>query len=99
MLWTSRSEKRLTCLFARAATVVVPVMSVGVWQSAQAAPTYGATLVNVSRPAAMEAAPPGVSADGVGGARNRMKNPNCSMALITSALVKASVFVTELGDV
>ena len=41
---------------------------------------------------------PGVSRDGIGGARDRMKIPNCSMGLITVGPVVASVFVTVLGS-
>src|SRR2546430_12094202 len=41
-------------------------------------------LLNKLLPFAMDAAPPGVSGEGVGGARKRMKKPNFSMSLIAS---------------
>ena len=48
-------------------------------------------------PLAIDGAPPGVSIDGVGGARKRMKNENFSIALIASTAVVASVSVTLFG--
>src|SRR5262249_20685517 len=93
MLWSRRSEKRLTGWLARAATVESPVVSVGVGQSAHP------TLTNSERPLVMEVAPPGVSADGVGGARNRWKKANFSIALNPSGVVVTEVSVTLLGTV
>ena len=47
----------------------------------------------------MESAPPGVSGEGVGGARKRWKKANFSIALIASRGVAPSVLVTSLGTV
>src|SRR5436190_5335320 len=93
ILWTSRSENRLTFWLARAATVALPVWSVGVWQSAQP------TLWKSWNPWAIELAPPGTVADGVGGARKRMKKANFSMPLMVSTPVARLVAVTLFGTV
>lgn len=61
----------------------LPVVKLGVWQNAHP------TLMNTSRPLLMDAAPPGVSGDGCGGARKRMKNANFSIELIASTVVVA----------
>src|SRR5207245_8451492 len=89
--WTRRSEKRWTGLVRRARTALLPVYSVGVWQYAQP------VLWKRARPAVMEAAPPGRVRDGLGGARNRMKKVNFSMALIVSAGVAPSGSVVSFG--
>ena len=69
----------------------LPVVSVGVWQSAQP------VLRNRARPLAMEGAPPGLLGVGTGGARNRMKSANRSMPLRLSRAVAPSVSVTSFG--
>ena len=53
-------------------------MNDGVWQLLH--PTMAKTFL----PFAIDATPPGLSRDGVGGARKRMKNENFSMELIAS---------------
>src|SRR5712664_2706764 len=93
MAWSRMSEKRLTGWFLSAATVVLPVLSVGVWQSAHP------VLLNKLLPFAMDGAPPGVSGEGVGAARKRMKNANFSISLIASRGFMASVWVKSLGVV
>jgi len=50
-------------------------------------------------PFAMDVAPPGVSGEGVGGARKRMKNENFSMSLIASRAAGAVVSVMLFGTV
>src|SRR5437867_10775434 len=91
MSWTRRSEKRFTLWLRNAATAALPVLRVGVWQSAHP------TSVKSFRPLAIESAPPGVSREGAGGARKRAKKANFSIALIPSTSVLASVLVTSLG--
>src|SRR5947208_13922987 len=91
--WTRRSEDSFTSWLARAATVEFPVWSVGVWQTAQP------TLWKSWNPWAIELAPPGTVADGVGGARKRMKKANFSMPLMVSTPVGALVAVTSFGTV
>src|SRR5882672_2362560 len=76
-----------------AAVVDLLVVNEGVWHSAQP------TLVNNCLPSAIESAPPGVSDEGTGGARKRMKFANRSMAPSTSIGVVASKLVTSLGTV
>src|SRR5712692_1932554 len=93
MSCTRRSEKRFTCTLRNAATAEFPVVNLGVWQSAHP------TAVNTVLPFAIEDAPPGVSADGVGGARNRMNIANLSISLRTASGVVPSVSVTLLGAV
>src|SRR5204862_6873511 len=56
-------------------------------------------LLNKLLPFAMDAAPPGVSGEGVGGARKRMKKPNFSMSLIASRAEGAVVSVVLFGTV
>src|SRR5438874_9947881 len=56
-------------------------------------------LLNKLLPFAMDAAPPGVSGEGVGGARKRMKKPNFSMSLIASRAAGAVVSVMLFGSV
>src|SRR5436309_2405375 len=91
-IWCSaRSENRWPSWLRRAATAVLPVLSTGVWQRAH--PMF----VNTRRPLAIDTDPPGVSDDGVGGARKRMKKANFSRALLVSRPVAAVVFVTSLG--
>jgi len=51
------------------------VVRLAVWQTAQP------TAVNRPRPLAIDAAPPGVVSDGVGGARRRMNIANCTVSL------------------
>src|SRR5216683_1941431 len=87
------SEKRLTGWFLNASTVEDPVVRVGVWQSAHP------VLTNKLRPLLIEVAPPGVSGDGVGGARNRWKKANFSIAPSPAGVVVTSVSVTSLGTV
>jgi hypothetical protein len=60
--------------------VALSVFNAGVWQSAQ--PTF----VNWCWPRPMEVAPPGVSGDGLGGARKRWKLAKFSMAPIWRTL-------------
>src|SRR5229473_4001234 len=91
MSWTKRSDKRFTGWLRNAATAALPVLSVGVWQSAHP------VSVNSFRPLAIESAPPGVSGEGAGAARKRAKKANFSIALITSRAVLPSVLVTSLG--
>src|SRR5690348_17266956 len=90
MLCTRRSEYRLTGFLRSAATLAFPVYSVGVWQSAQP------TLPKSWPPLQIDDVPPGWSADGCGGARNRMKKANRSIALIVGPTA-GSVFVTSFG--
>jgi hypothetical protein len=72
---------------------MVWVVSVGVWQKAQP------TLLNRSRPRVIDAEPPGVVVEGVGGARKRMKNANRSTSEKASTVgeMVGSVFVTLFG--
>src|SRR5712664_1479193 len=56
-------------------------------------------LLNKLLPFAMDAAPPGVSGEGVGAARNRMKNENFSMSLNALIGAVAVVSVTLFGTV
>src|SRR6266702_2188722 len=56
-------------------------------------------LLNRLLPFAIDVAPPGVSGEGVGAARKRMKNANFSISLIASRGFKASVWVKSLGVV
>src|SRR2546423_15512324 len=56
-------------------------------------------LLNKLLPFAMDAAPPGVSGEGVGGARKRMKKPNFSMSLIASRAAGGGVFVVFFRNV
>src|SRR5437899_9717515 len=93
MLWSRRSEKRLARTLASAATVESPVFNVGVWQSAHP------TLTNSERPLLIEVAPPGMFVEGVGGARNRWKKANFSIALNPAGVVSTAVSVTLLGTV
>src|SRR5262249_3461419 len=93
MACSRRSEKRLASLPRSAATVDAPVFSVGVWQRAQP------IVTNWLRPRPIDAAPPGGSVDGVGGARNRWKNANFSIALSPPGVLVAWVSVTSLGVV
>src|SRR6266850_34276 len=97
MLWTSRSEKRWTSLFWRAATVASgPVLSFGVWQRTQ--PTFA----KICLPLPIESEPPGFVVDGVGGARKRMKNENFVTALEKSGSGEpgaTSVGTTVFGTV
>src|SRR5262249_38600413 len=93
MSWISRSENRGTGCWLSAVTVVFDVVNEGVWHSAQP------VLVNSSLPFAIEAAPPGVSVEGTGASRKRMKNENLSIALTPSGTVAASVLVTSFGIV
>src|SRR6266852_4127912 len=93
MSWTSRSEYRFTGCMLSAATVDLLVVNEGVWHSAHP------VLVNWLLPLAIELAPPGVSGEGIGGARKRMKIENCSMSLSTWNGVVASMLVTLFGTV
>src|SRR5258705_13678536 len=65
----------------------------GVWHSAQP------VLANVSRPRLIESAPPGLSAEGVGGARKRMNSVKRSIELSTAAGVAPSRVASLLGTV
>src|SRR6185436_6763262 len=85
---SARSENRLASLLLSAATVVVPVRSVGVWQRAHP------TELNSWRPREIDVELPGEVVDGVGGARKRMKNANFSTALTVSVGNGPSTFVT-----
>jgi hypothetical protein len=88
-IWCSdRSEYRDAVRRRRAATVALPVVSVGVWQCTH--PTFA----NCWRPRAIDNEPPGVSGDAVGGARKRWKLAKFSMAPISRTLA-----VTSLGTV
>src|SRR5258707_14769271 len=87
MLWTSRSEKRLALALLRSAVISdVPVCSVGVWHNAHP------MALNICLPLAIEAVPPGVSVEGVGGASNRMNiakpmaSPDASTVLVACSL-------------
>src|SRR5262245_42092843 len=51
----------------------------------------------MDRPLLIEAAPPGVSGDGVGGARNRWKKANFSIAFRPAGVVVTSVSWASLG--
>src|SRR5215471_17184618 len=55
--------------------------------------------MNSEHPLPMEAEPPGVVLDGMGGARKRMKAANFSGPPMASAGVAASGFVMSLGTV
>ena len=63
----------------------------GVWHSAQPA------TAKASLPRAIDVEPPGVSKDGFGASRKRMKNENLSMPLIVSGPVRALTSVTLFG--
>ena len=92
MSCSSRSENRLAVLLRIAADLELPVFSVGVWHSAQ--PTL------VEQPACRArstSAPPGVLADGVGGARKRMKSANFSTQLSTPARRCRRALVIAVG--
>ena len=86
-----RSENRFTGLFESAAIRDVEVVNDGVWHSAQPADWKSAL------PLVIDAAPPGVVADGVGGARSRMKTANFSIELIEATGSVASRSVVLLG--
>ncbi len=75
----------------KAATLEEPVFIVGVWHALQPMDE------NSALPRAMEAAPPGVSVEGAGGARKRMKFANCTTSLAAATGVAASVLVVSLG--
>src|SRR5215813_4588345 len=83
---SATSENRFASLLLSAPTVLVPVESCGVWQSAQP------MLENLLRPFAREESLPGPLVDGVGAARNRWKLANLTIA--GSSVVLA---VTSLG--
>src|ERR1043166_9391314 len=68
-----------------------PVVRLGVWQSTQPAVTKS------SLPRPIEALPPGVSGEGVGGARNFMKKANFWMPLLTSGALVMSRLVVSFG--
>src|SRR6185295_9517726 len=93
MSCTSRSEYRLALWLRRAATVELPVLSVGVWHSAQ--PTFA----NAVLPRPMESAPPGESGEGVGGARKRWKFAKFWIAVVPASALVASKFCASLGTV
>ena len=65
----------------------------GVWHSAQP------TSMNFCLPFAIEVAPPGVSGEGRGASRKRMKIENLSIPPSTSTGVAASKLVTSFGTV
>src|SRR5262245_59708390 len=69
------------------------VVNDGVWHCEQP------ILLNVARPFLIDVAPPGMVSDGVGGARNRMKNANLVGPLMASAGSVASVSVVSFGTV
>src|SRR4051794_23813596 len=71
--------------------LVLPVVNEGVWQDAHP------TEPNSAFPFVIDGAPPGVSADGTGGASVRMKNENFSIELIAPTGVVALVSITLLG--
>ena len=74
-----------------AATADFPVVNDGVWHCAHP------TAVKGPLPFVIDVAPPGVVAEGVGGARKRMKNVNFSIELMASIGVGASGSVMLLG--
>src|SRR5947209_19152058 len=69
----------------------LPVRIDGVWQSAHP------TRENMSLPRAMDDAPPGVSDDGRGGARKRMKNANFSIPPMALTGSGEAVSLTSFG--
>ncbi len=75
-----------------ALTDVLPVSSVCEWHSAHP------MLSNCLAPRAIDAAPPGVVAEGIGGPRKRMKSANFSTSLsVRSAVLMPVLPVTSLG--
>jgi hypothetical protein len=94
MSCTRRSENRFTGLFDSAAMRDVDVVNDGVWHSAHPADWKSAW------PLVIDAAPPGVVADGTGGARSRMKTANFSIELIdvTGSVVSLSVMLLGTAE-
>src|SRR5213593_1190107 len=93
MPWRARSEYRLTGFLRRAATVALPVKSVGVWHRAH--PTFWNSVL----PLATDTGVPGPVVDGVGGARNLTKAANFSGPLSVSAALVPPALVVSFGTV